>query len=434
MISLFKNVFVAVLVFPSLAWAELSLIEEREATRLALVEVRDEITKERLLLGSKVTEAEVELLELREGARLARMEMASRKELFQESERTMLEFEAYLADLSSSARGYHFGRVGFLFPGEPSSEWNNSEPVEDQLSVIGEGLDRLEKLMGGGTVEGRAVDSEGVIKDGRFFVLGPAVWFRSGDGETKGAVERSAARGSVAIVPGEVSTDLFKGEEVLAEVDVTNGKARALAEMNQSAIELFQKGGVWVLPIMFIALVSALCGVMKLIQLGRVKEPKPTWVTDMLAAIRSNDYDKAASVAQEPKHPAAVVILSALEYIDSGPEVVEEVIYEQLITVESKMQKWLPFIAITAATAPLLGLLGTVSGMIRTFNVITVAGTGDAKPLAGGISEALVTTLFGLIVAIPALILHSLLSRRSTGIVQVTEKLGLAFVNGLRKK
>jgi len=89
--------------------------------------------------------------------------------------------------------------------------------------------------------------------------------------------------------------------------------------------------------------------------------------------------------------------------------------------------------AITAAVAPLLGLLGTVAGMIRTFNVITVSGTGDAKPLAGGISEALITTLFGLVVAIPALIIHALLSRRCQGIIQNTEKLGLTLVNGLRK-
>ena len=110
----------------------------------------------------------------------------------------------------------------------------------------------------------------------------------------------------------------------------------------------------------------------------------------------------------------------------------EEVLYEQLIGVQNKLQNWLPFIAITAATAPLLGLLGTVSGMIRTFNVITVSGTGDAKPLAGGISEALVTTLFGLVVAIPALIIHALLSRRCQGVIQNTEKLGLTLVNGLR--
>jgi biopolymer transport protein ExbB len=72
--------------------------------------------------------------------------------------------------------------------------------------------------------------------------------------------------------------------------------------------------------------------------------------------------------------------------------------------------------------------------MIRTFNLITLFGSGDPKPLAGGISEALITTLFGLVVAIPALLVHAWLARRSQGIVQSTERLGLAFVNGLRKE
>lgn len=116
-----------------------------------------------------------------------------------------------------------------------------------------------------------------------------------------------------------------------------------------------------------------------------------------------------------------------------GADMVEDMIYERMIGVQERLRKWLPFIAVTAAIAPLLGLLGTVSGMIGTFNVISVAGTGDPKPMAGGISEALVTTFFGLVVAIPALVLHSLLSRKSIGIVQTTEKLGLRIVNSIRK-
>jgi len=122
-----------------------------------------------------------------------------------------------------------------------------------------------------------------------------------------------------------------------------------------------------------------------------------------------------------------------VERASSPVELVEETLYEKLMGVQQKAGSLLPVIAVTAATAPLLGLLGTVSGMIRTFNLITLFGSGDPKPLAGGISEALVTTLFGLIVAIPALILHAFLARRSQGIVQTTERLGLSFINSLRK-
>ena len=87
--------------------------------------------------------------------------------------------------------------------------------------------------------------------------------------------------------------------------------------------------------------------------------------------------------------------------------------------------------AITAAAAPLLGLLGTVTGMIKTFNLITIFGTGDAKSLSSGISEALVTTELGLIVAIPALILHGVLSRMTKEKIAALEQTALSFVNGV---
>ena len=94
----------------------------------------------------------------------------------------------------------------------------------------------------------------------------------------------------------------------------------------------------------------------------------------------------------------------------------------------------LPLIQVTAATAPLLGLLGTVTGMIKTFRLITVFGTGDAKSLSTGISEALITTEFGLIVAIPAIILGAILSRKAKSVVASMEQTAVSFVNGVIKK
>src|SRR5690606_40778867 len=92
------------------------------------------------------------------------------------------------------------------------------------------------------------------------------------------------------------------------------------------------------------------------------------------------------------------------------------------------------FIAIAAAAAPLMGLLGTVTGMIKTFNLITVFGTGDAKSLSSGISEALVTTELGLIVAIPCLILHGLLSRLARRKLGQMEQVAIAFINGIARR
>ena len=75
-----------------------------------------------------------------------------------------------------------------------------------------------------------------------------------------------------------------------------------------------------------------------------------------------------------------------------------------------------------AAVAPLLGLLGTVVGMIGTFQAITLFGTGDPKLMAGGISQALVTTMLGLIAAVPLLFMHNQLDTRSREIIQIIEE------------
>jgi len=109
------------------------------------------------------------------------------------------------------------------------------------------------------------------------------------------------------------------------------------------------------------------------------------------------------------------------------------VMYEKMLSAKMKLQSLLPFVAISASSAPLLGLLGTVTGIINTFKLITIFGSGDVKTLSGGISEALITTEFGLIVAIPSLLLHAFLSRKSRGMIDQMEKAAVSFMNQLSK-
>ncbi len=88
------------------------------------------------------------------------------------------------------------------------------------------------------------------------------------------------------------------------------------------------------------------------------------------------------------------------------------------VTVPSRPRSGLPTLAVLAAVSPLLGLLGTVTGMIETFQSITLFGTGDPKLMSGGISQALVTTQLGLAVAIPLVLLHSLLTGRVNRLIE----------------
>jgi len=131
--------------------------------------------------------------------------------------------------------------------------------------------------------------------------------------------------------------------------------------------------------------------------------------------------------------PTARMLQVGVEHIGEPTELVEEVMYEQMLDTRLRLERLLPFVAVSAAAAPLLGLLGTVTGIINTFNLITVYGSGDVKTLSSGISEALITTEYGLIVAIPSLLIHGFLSRRARGIASDMEQAAVAFMNALAK-
>jgi len=128
---------------------------------------------------------------------------------------------------------------------------------------------------------------------------------------------------------------------------------------------------------------------------------------------------------------AGDLLVSAIEHVDDKREYIEEVLYEKMLGIRTKLERGLPFLALAATTGPLLGLLGTVTGMIATFKAISSFGGGDPKMLAAGISEALICTATGMAVAIPSLLFHAFLSRRAKGIIGSMEQTAVGFVNGV---
>ena len=135
--------------------------------------------------------------------------------------------------------------------------------------------------------------------------------------------------------------------------------------------------------------------------------------------------------ASSIKGPVGQLMETAVLHCNEPKEHIEEALYEQMLNTKPALERWMPFVALSAATAPLLGLLGTVTGMINTFRLISVIGTGDPKMLSSGISEALVTTEFGLIVAIPSLLIHAFISRKAKGVLGSMEQTSVAFINGV---
>ena len=150
--------------------------------------------------------------------------------------------------------------------------------------------------------------------------------------------------------------------------------------------------------------------------------------------MEQSDYDGALKQANALKGPFQKMFSIAVKRSGEGKKMVDEVMYEELLDAQIKLNSYLPIIQVIAATAPLMGLLGTVTGMIKTFKQITLFGTGDAKSLSEGISEALITTELGLVAAIPSLILYAILSRKSKGILSEMERLSSHFINEFPKK
>jgi biopolymer transport protein ExbB len=129
------------------------------------------------------------------------------------------------------------------------------------------------------------------------------------------------------------------------------------------------------------------------------------------------------------KGSTARVIKATLRNIKKDRAHVEDIVMENILNESTQIDRFGSFVLVIAAVAPLMGLLGTVTGMIETFDVITEFGTGDPKLLSGGISAALVTTMQGLIVAIPLLLIGNLLSGWAQSIKDSMEQNALHIVN-----
>jgi biopolymer transport protein ExbB len=121
----------------------------------------------------------------------------------------------------------------------------------------------------------------------------------------------------------------------------------------------------------------------------------------------------------DPKNPLGRVLQTYYDNKDVDSETLMLKIDEAILKEQPAINARISFIKIISMVAPLLGLLGTVIGMILTFQAITLFGTGDPKTMAGGISSALMTTVLGLCVAIPTVLLHSIVSTRANGIMHI---------------
>jgi biopolymer transport protein ExbB len=159
-----------------------------------------------------------------------------------------------------------------------------------------------------------------------------------------------------------------------------------------------------------------------IIALGIVGLAIAIWRLLALSATAAQVNRQAKNLDNPGNNPLGHVLKIAKDNPESDVEALELKLGEAILKETPKFNSMLPFLKIISVVAPLLGLLGTVTGMIITFQAITLYGAGDPKLMAGGISTALVTTVLGLVVAIPTVFLHTLVQSRAKRLTQILQE------------
>ena len=176
--------------------------------------------------------------------------------------------------------------------------------------------------------------------------------------------------------------------------------------------ELFYKGGFLMYPIFFSSLLAIAIFFERMFFLKSIKTSTRKFGNRISDLIRKGNINFAITACRKNYSPISQIILAALLKYGSSREEIREAIEDTAHQEVAVLEKNLPILATVGNIAPLLGLLGTVFGMIKGFQVISAIGVGNPEALAGAISEALLTTAFGLSVAIPTIVAYNYLVNR----------------------
>ena len=197
-------------------------------------------------------------------------------------------------------------------------------------------------------------------------------------------------------------------------IDPTRGVILSMLIQTPDSLERIQQGGIIGYIILMLGVFGFVYAMARLISLSMTGAKVSRQVT-------------SSTVSDD--NPLGRIIASAEQSDTHNAETLELVLDEAITREIPVLEKGLSMIKLLASVAPLLGLLGTVTGMIATFQSISLFGTGDPKLMASGISQALVTTMLGLCVAVPLLFLHSLLSYRSRSLIQILDEQSAGIIS-----
>ncbi len=198
--------------------------------------------------------------------------------------------------------------------------------------------------------------------------------------------------------------------------------------------EIFVKGGITMYPILLLSIISLAIFLERLFVLRRENYIPKEFEEKLVNSLKKKDIKEAKLLCENNKSSISNVSLSIISNTDLPLTRLLEVADEAGRREVVKLEKYQPLLQTIVAIAPLLGLLGTVFGMIKIFNVIAMQGAGQAQDLSAGIAEALITTAAGLIVAIPTQIFYHIVRNRADSIASELEKSASNIMNLIFKE
>ncbi len=217
-------------------------------------------------------------------------------------------------------------------------------------------------------------------------------------------------------------------------MDISRGGALRQLTHALSLWRMIPNGGPIVWPILAIFAVGLVLIIERVIFLWRKRTDGSQLIQRITTWAMEKRWEACEKACRlQPNKPVARVVAAGLACRSMQREEMENALQEAILREVPAMERFLATLGMLAAIAPLLGLLGTVTGMIDTFHVITQHGTGDPRMMSGGISEALVTTMLGLAVAIPIMLAHTLINRSIDNQVAQMEEKAVALVNIVHK-
>jgi biopolymer transport protein ExbB len=426
--------------------AALDYAERLRTASSELTQTRERIAQEKAPLLQKTRTAEDRIIAAE--METTRIETArdqsqeTRRKILREAE-SLRKNEGYVNTLA------HDGLKAFgdgLAPGE--GQWLTDpiealqQKLEDQTKTADATtameaadflLERVQQSLGGYAAAGNAMVGEhNQVVKGTFAFVGPESYFRQDRDGAVGTVRtrEGAAFPVVYFLPSwdaSAARSFFEGQPGTVMADASAGKALQLRQTKGTVWQHIQKGGIVAYAILGVGLLAALMTLQKIRDLTQMRVDKPEAVENFLVLVADGSIAAAQQAAGSLQATTRELFTVGLRHVHKPKAILEEHLYAVVLRQRLHYERWLPLLAVIATAAPLMGLLGTVTGLVRTFALITVFGTGNAGKLASGISEVLVATELGLMVAIPTLVAHGFLSHRIQKCLSLLERYALEF-------